>query len=149
MSVVSSIQTKMVIFRCSQCGSDEKVIFEGCADKEDKAIQCSSCSYQRSIPTDTSFERCVFCSCKAFFVQKSIHPAFMLGGLLFAIILVPWTYGLSLPILWLLDVFIHKAVPNLLVCYRCRAGFAGFSIPKRFKVFQHHIGARYDESYDS
>lgn len=135
------MNSQKVIFRCSGCGHDNLEMLT--QDQNDLA--CKHCSKQWSLRQgDELFEHCPMCSCKAFFVQKSIHPKWMLGGLVLGIVLVPWTYGLSLPALWLIDLAIHKKIPDLLVCYRCRAAFAGFDIPKRFKPFQHHIGDKYD-----
>ena len=65
----------------------------------------------------------------------------MLAG----IILVPWTYGLSLPFFALIDWVLHKRVPTLVNCYKCGTEFRGFPVLKHFKAFMHHIGLKYDK----
>ncbi len=66
----------------------------------------------------------------------------MLAG----IVLVPWTYGLSLPVFAGVDWLLHKRVPFILNCYRCGCEFHGFdSEHSRFKPFLHHIGLKYDK----
>ena len=58
--------------------------------------------------------------------------------------MVPWTYGLSLPVVALVDWIVYKRIPALVVCYKCLSEFRGFKIPSHFKPFMHHIGARYE-----
>ena len=130
-----------IIFQCSRCQKNN------CMDlpENNTHVSCSSCKQETQLKSFLStYERCPFCECKAFYVQKSIHPQIMWGGLFIAIVLVPWSYGLSLPVLWLIDLAIHKKIPNLLVCYRCRGAFHGFRIPEKFKAFQHWIGDKYE-----
>ncbi len=61
------------------------------------------------------------------------------------IVLVPVTYGLSLPVFALIDWIIYKKVPKLVACYRCGAEFRGFKVPEGLKAFMHHIGLKYDK----
>ena len=61
------------------------------------------------------------------------------------IALVPVTYGLSLPVFALVDWVIYRKVPKLTACYRCGSEFRGFTDPKCFKPFMHHIGLKYDK----
>ncbi|OED37032.1 hypothetical protein AB834_02260 [PVC group bacterium (ex Bugula neritina AB1)] len=134
-------ENKSLLFRCPQCHHDIKRTYS----KHLSTINCSTCEKTWKIPEEENlFRRCPFCDCKAFFIQKNIHPKIMIGGLLVAILLVPSTYGLSLPILWLIDLFLNKKIPEILVCYKCRASWGGYLFPKKFKPFQHHIGEKYD-----
>ena len=64
--------------------------------------------------------------------------------MLIGIVLVPKTYGLSLPVFALLDWLIYRRIPDVVVCYRCSAEFLGFPDSGRFKPFMHHIGMKYD-----
>ena len=61
------------------------------------------------------------------------------------IVLVPLTYGLSLPVFALVDWILHKKVPTLINCYKCGAEFREFPNKKGFKPFLHHIGLKYDK----
>lgn len=64
--------------------------------------------------------------------------------MLIAIVFVPLTYGLSLPVFALFDWWLYRKVPMLTVCYRCGAEYRGFHSSKTFKPFLHHIGEKYD-----
>ena len=91
------------------------------------------------------FERCPICGCRQFYLQKDFNQALGCLIMLVGIILVPWTYGLSLPVFAACDWILHKRVPSIAVCYKCLSEFRGFKIPERFKPFMHHIGAKYDK----
>ena len=61
------------------------------------------------------------------------------------IVLVPWTFGLSLPVFALLDWLLYRRVPSVIVCYKCGGEFYNFQTVKIFKPFLHHIGLKYDK----
>jgi len=65
--------------------------------------------------------------------------------MLIGIILVPWTYGLSLPVFASIDWLLHKRVATIVNCYKCGTEFRGFSNLKHFKPFMHPIGLKYDK----
>ena len=64
----------------------------------------------------------------------------MLAG----VILVPFTYGLSLPAFALFDWLLYKKIGNMAVCYRCRSEFRGFDIPPEIEPFEHFKGMKYE-----
>lgn len=61
-------------------------------------------------------------------------------------ILVPYTYGLSLLVLGLVDLLLYRRVADLIVCYRCGSLYRGFKVDRvviepfdhfrRFKIHQ-------------
>jgi len=65
--------------------------------------------------------------------------------MLLGILLVPVTYGLSLPVMAAVDWLLYKKYPTIAVCYRCGMEFHNFDYPKRLKPFMHHIGLKYDK----
>ena len=40
-------------------------------------------------------------------------------------VLVPFTYGLSLPVVFLIDLILYRRVADMAVCYLCRAEYRG------------------------
>jgi hypothetical protein len=94
---------------------------------------------------ETIFDRCPICTCRQFYTDKDFNQiiGFLIMGV--GIVLVPITYGLSLPVFALIDWLIYRQVPKLVACYRCGSEFRGFSIPQVFKQFMHHIGLKYDK----
>ena len=127
---------------CDSCKKFSQVMIS-----ENQPIVCCSCSKEwgKIDAVEKVFERCPICAGRQFYLQKDFNQS--LGCLIMSIgiILVPWTYGLSLPVFALFDWICHKRVPSIVVCYKCLSEFRGFKIPPHFKPFMHHIGARYDK----
>ena len=68
------------------------------------------------------------------------------NSLVFGILLVPVTYGISLAIVAIVDWFLYNRVPDTIVCYKCKGEFFGIlSIPKNITTFDHHIAELYEE----
>jgi len=109
-------------------------------------ISCPNCAsrWGRVETLESVFEKCPVCECKQFWVQKDFNQALGCFIMLIGIVLVPLTYGLSLPVFALWDWLIYRRLPNYAVCYRCASEFRGFVIPARLKSFLHHIGLKYD-----
>lgn len=65
--------------------------------------------------------------------------------ILIGALLVPFTYGLSLPALLLVDWLLYRRVAEVTVCYKCGVEFRDFGvIPESVKVFDHHIAELYE-----
>ena len=130
---------------CPQCQKYSQVPFASQTE-----LRCPVCSQKWSTAEDVSriFESCLFCQCRQFYLQKDFNQALGCLVMLTGIILVPWTYGLSLPFVAFVDWLFYKRVPTLVVCYRCGAEFRGFVTLKHFKPFLHHIGLKYDKYRD-
>ncbi len=90
------------------------------------------------------FENCPICQCRQFYAQKDFNQAMGCLIMLIGIVLVPWTYGLSLPIFWLVDLYFYRRVPTMAVCYQCGAEIRNVPIPEHLKPFLHPIGEKYD-----
>ena len=87
---------------CPQCGAARRVSAEGWSDEPPRQVG-----------------RCPLCSCDHLYKQRDFNRG--LGCLLVLIgaVLVPWTYGLSLIVLSLLDVWLYRRLSDTVVCYRC------------------------------
>jgi hypothetical protein len=90
-------------------------------------------------------ERCPVCTCRQFYTDKDFNQVIGFAVMGVGIILVPFTFGLSLPVFALIDWFIYKKVPKLVACYRCGSEFRGMPVPPTLKSFMHHIGLKYDK----
>jgi len=95
-------------------------------ERQQKELTCPNCSEIVEIDIDcwsseneTSIDRCVICDCRHLYRQRDFNRA--LGCSLVAIgaILVPWTYGLSLVLLSLVDLILYYRLPESVVCYQC------------------------------
>jgi hypothetical protein len=110
-------------------------------------ISCPNCKMKWGEITDMAqvFERCPLCECRQFYTTKDFNQLLGCFVMLIGIILVPWTFGLSLPVFALIDWFLYRRIPAVTCCYRCGSEFRGIKTEKRFKPFMHHIGLKYDK----
>lgn len=110
---------------------------------------CPQChaKWGRIKEADDIFAGCPICTCRQFYRHKDFNQLLGCAIMLVGIILVPWTYGLSLPVFWGIDVLLHKRMRSaeVAVCYRCGSEFRNMEIPVRVKAFMHHIGLKYDK----
>ena len=115
------------------------------AEWKHSEIQCSCGKSWNGVLKDSFFECCPLCGCSQFYLQKDFNRLLGCSLMLLGILLVPWTYGLSLPILALVDWLIYRKVPMMILCYQCGAEFRGFKSPAHLKTFKHPIGVKYDK----
>ncbi len=110
-------------------------------------LVCPHCQKEwgRVDHVETIFDRCPICTCRQFYTDKDFNQIIGFAVMGVGIVLVPMTYGLSLPVFALVDWLIYRQVPKMIVCYRCGSEFRAFSIPERLKPFMHHIGLKYDK----
>lgn len=94
---------------------------------------------------DSGLTLCPVCQCRQFYLSKDFNQFVGCLVMLIGIVLVPFTYGLSLPVFALLDWMLHHQIPTIVNCYKCGCEFRGFET-KEFKPFIHQIGMKYDKS---
>ncbi len=124
---------------CKKCSQVEVVLL-----KEDLACPLCKEIWGRIRDFEKIFEACPFCSCRQFYIQKDFNRGLGCLVVLVGILLVPKTYGLSLPAVALLDWMLYRQVKAMVVCYRCGAEYRGFETPSALKPYMHHIGLKYD-----
>jgi len=125
---------------CEKCGK-----FFHVAVDDGTTISCPNCS--QTWPMKGSHfleEACPVCGCKGFFVQKDFNQVIGCAVMLLGMLLVPWTYGLSLPVFAFIDWLLYKKIGDVAVCYRCRTEYRGFQIPKEIEPFDHFKGMKYE-----
>lgn len=91
------------------------------------------------------FDRCPVCDGRQFYRSKDFNQFVGCLIMLIGIILVPFTYGLSLPVFAIIDWLLARRVRDIVNCYKCATEFKGFVIPPQLKPFIHHIGLKYDK----
>src|SRR3569623_1992799 len=100
-------------------------------------LQCPHCqqSWGKVDKVETVFDRCPICTCRRFYVDKDFNQIVGFGVMVIGIILVPKTFGLSLPVFAFIDWLIYRKVPQMVACYRCGSEYRGFNIPSQLKPF--------------
>ena len=111
------------------------------------SIVCPNCQHPWGNLKDLSsvFDYCPICNARQFYTSKDFNQFLGCLIMVIGIVLVPVTYGLSLPVFALMDWILHKRVATLINCYKCASEFRGFGNDHTFKPFLHHIGLKYDK----
>ncbi len=111
-----------------------------------QVLSCPHCQNQWGTmeSKENVFERCPICTCRQFYIDKDFNQVLGLAVIAVGIVLVPKTYGLSLPVVAFIDWMLYRKVANMAVCYRCGSEFRGFATPNQLKPFMHPIGLKYD-----
>jgi hypothetical protein len=108
--------------QCRECGLpfSERIV----AGAE---LACPKCGAGRAVAAEgwssRAVHECPICGCTHLYRQRDFNRG--LGCLLVAIgaALVPWTYGLSLIVLSLVDLWLYRRLREAVVCYRCDTVF--------------------------
>jgi len=112
--------------QCRECGYP----FGAEIDRSTVDLSCPACDHKRTVDTSdwtadtpTLIERCAICACKHLYQQKDVNRALGCAILLVGIVFVPWTYGLSLVALSLVDLVLYWRLPLNVVCYKCDTAY--------------------------
>jgi len=130
-------------FTCEECGSGIEVVPTLDASK----IKCSICSHEASIKFSEphlkgELRDCPCCSRKDFYRQKDFNRKVGVGLFIIAAILSIWTYGVSLIVLWLVDLFLFSKIGNVVICYKCNTNFRGVKNLAEIHDFNHEMHDR-------
>ncbi|MCY4523363.1 MAG: hypothetical protein OXB84_01360 [Halobacteriovoraceae bacterium] len=132
-----------VHFTCKNCGSGVHVH----PNKDAGFIQCDVCGEKRQVGFSTDhaggvLRECPECGRKDFYCQRDFNRK--IGVFLFVIasILSIFTYGISLVVLWLVDMFLFKRLAQIAICYKCQTIFRGVDNIGEIRPFDHEMNDR-------
>ncbi len=107
-------------------------------------IQCTSCADPNHLNERIDFSKCPACGCKHLYRKKDFNQAVGCMIILIGAILVPWTYGISLLILSLVDYLLYRRIKDSVECYKCKSEFKDVTAPEEIEPFDHHIAELYE-----
>ncbi|HYH07158.1 MAG TPA: hypothetical protein VEK11_08895 [Thermoanaerobaculia bacterium] len=90
---------------------------------------CEHCGVESSVvaPADASIiERCAACDHAELYFQKDFNRTTGVALVAIGAVFVPWTYGLSLLGVTILDYVVWRLVKDVIVCYQCQAVHRGY-----------------------
>ncbi len=126
----SEIAPGAAALACPQCGETRPVAAEGWSARPPRVAACP------------------LCGCEHLYRQREFNRA--LGCLLVAVgaAFVPWTYGLSLVALSLVDLWLYYRLSDSVVCYRCDTVYRADPGPrqKEFDLLKHDV-LKYGKSW--
>ena len=79
--------------------------------------------------------QCAVCSSTRLYRQRDLDRFLGLAVVVVAGVLVPFTYGITLPVVFPdRDLILYRRVAEMGVCYLCRVEYRGIKVPKRHPV---------------
>ncbi|MGE3608996.1 MAG: hypothetical protein AB7I27_05370 [Bacteriovoracaceae bacterium] len=128
---------------CPNCGSSIDVHPDHNASK----VDCGVCKHVMDVKFTQVHEQgllkeCPVCSRQDFYKQKDFNRK--IGVILFVIaaILSIWTYGISLVVLYLLDLFLFRKLSLVAICYKCKTNFRQVKNMDEIRDFDHEMNDR-------
>ena len=138
--------------QCLQCG----LPFPAEIAAEISPLACPHCAHERPVAVegwteaDKRVEICPLCGCKHLYRQRDFNRAWGCGLILLGAIFVPWTYGLSLVALSLVDVWLYRRLQPVVVCYKCDTVYRDAQPLERqndFDLLKHDV-LKYGKTWD-
>lgn len=80
-------------------------------------------------------DRCAACGHGELYFQKDFNRTTGIALVVVGSIFVPWTYGLSLLGVTILDYIVWRMVKDVIVCYDCQAVHRGYPPNSRLQPF--------------
>jgi hypothetical protein len=105
--------------QCPSCG----LPFGARLEVGQAELPCPACGKARSVAaagwSEERVERCPLCGSEHLYRQRDLNRALGCGLVVAGAALAPWTWGLSLVVLTLLDLWLYYRLRVAVVCYRC------------------------------
>lgn len=109
-----------------------------CEHRQESFSPCEHCGTPSSViapPENAVIDRCAACGHDQLYFQKDFNRRTGIALVVVGAIFVPWTYGLSLLGVTILDYIVWRVVKDVIVCYQCQAVHRGYPIPPAIKPF--------------
>jgi DNA-directed RNA polymerase subunit RPC12/RpoP len=93
------------------------------------AAVCDHCSMATLVtapPDGSIIDRCAACGHEQLYFQKDFNRATGVALVAIGAVFVPWTWGLSLLGVTILDYIVWRVVKDVIVCYQCQAVHRGY-----------------------
>jgi hypothetical protein len=108
--------------QCRGCG----LPFPAVLTSETAELACPNCGQVRPVSRegwtdgpDGRVETCPLCGCRHLYRQRDFSRALGCGLVVVGALLVPWTFGLSLAVCGLIDLWLYRRLKDVVVCYQC------------------------------
>ena len=128
---------------CSSCGSGIEVVPDQTATK----VNCDICKHVQDVHFTHEHEQgilkeCPVCTRQDFYKQKDFNRIIGVALFIVAAILSIWTYGISLVVLYLCDLFLFRKLSMVAICYKCRTNFRKVLNMEEIHDYDHEMNDR-------
>src|SRR4051812_25063201 len=121
-----------VHFLCSRC--EARLAREA----DGAARVCDFCAAPTAVVApspETVITHCAACNHDQLYFQKDFNRRTGIALVVLGSVFVPWTYGLSLLAVTVLDYIVWRIVKDVIVCYECQAVHRGYPANPALKPF--------------
>jgi len=107
--------------QCRDCG----LPFPAVLTPETAELACPNCGKARPVASagwssaEARVDVCPLCGCRHLYRQRDVNRLLGCGLVVLGAIFVPWTFGLSLVVCGLVDLWLYRRLRDAVVCYRC------------------------------
>ncbi|MFP5247712.1 MAG: hypothetical protein ACLGH0_13555 [Thermoanaerobaculia bacterium] len=112
-----------VHFLCQQC---ERRLSRTAGEPSRVCEHCDAPSSVVAPPENAIIDRCAACDHGELYFQKDFNRTTGIALVAVGAVFVPWTYGLSLLGVTILDYIVWRVVKDVIVCYECQAVHRGY-----------------------
>ncbi|MEO8381080.1 MAG: hypothetical protein ABI779_15565 [Acidobacteriota bacterium] len=121
-----------VHFLCPKC--EQRVARE--ADEPARVCEhCGMATFVVAPPEGAIIARCAACDHDQLYFQKDFNRTTGVALVAIGAVFVPWTWGLSLLAVTILDYIVWRVVKDVIVCYDCQAVHRGYPANPDLKPF--------------
>jgi hypothetical protein len=99
---------------------------------------CEHCGAETPVtapPESAIIDRCAACAHGELYFQKDFNRTTGVALVAIGAVFVPWTWGLSLLGVTILDYIVWRVVKDVIVCYECQAVHRGYPPNPDIKPF--------------
>jgi hypothetical protein len=121
-----------VHFLCLQC---QRRLARETGEASQPCEHCGTATDIIAPPPDSLIERCAACGHDQLYFQKDFNRTTGIALVAVGAVFVPWTWGLSLLGVTILDYIVWRMVKDVIVCYRCQAVHRGYPPNPSLKPF--------------
>ena len=104
----------------------------------ESARPCEHCGAATEVtapPDGAIIDRCAACAHEDLYFQKDFNRTTGIALVAIGAVFVPWTWGLSLLGVTILDYIVWRMVKDVIVCYECQAVHRGYPSNPDIKPF--------------
>ena len=121
-----------VHFLCLKC---ERRLGRAAGEPPQPCDRCGRPSDVVAPPADSIITNCAACGHDQLYSNKDFNRTTGIALVAIGAVFVPWTYGLSLLGVTILDYVVWRLVKDVIVCYECQAVHRGYPPNPEIKPF--------------
>jgi hypothetical protein len=117
------------------CTSCEQRLARAAGEPSRACEHCGAATAVTAPPENAVISQCAACGHDELYFQKDFNRTTGVALVAIGAVFVPWTYGLSLLGVTILDYIVWRVVKDVIVCYECQAVHRAYPANPELKPF--------------